>query len=147
MTDAGETREPPAGGGLWCPSCRRRVSVEDPELHVDFSPCGSRLTLGGALDWGDCFMDYDHLPCSTKVRISAHMTWDKDIEEYVTRTDNSWIEVDVAGQLIHIEGSEERVFSANTGDHVVWVETMENLLRLLSGALDRLHLESKGVAE
>lgn len=129
-------------------------------MLVSFSSMGSKLLPDGALDWGDTFCDYEHVTCGTSVRMLVHRTWDATVFEYVL-TNNVDIEAYHEGKLIILEDDQgvdalgdnyidERphFFSGNVRDNVErWDESFQTLLKILSHALDNLHLEHRGVAD
>lgn len=139
--------------GLRCPTCEVDVPEDSPTVRVSFSPMGSRLETDGALDWGDCFADYEHLDCGTSVRLIIHKVWNDETFDYELTT-NVDIEAYKDGELILLGGPhepadplQERFFSGNVqNDVATWMPTMALLLIKLNDALDHLHLQDKGVA-
>lgn len=127
---------------VYCPTCKRLVELADPELFVEFGPVGARLHLDGSFDWGylaDAFIDYTHLVCNTKVRISSHACWDEEAGSYVADSD-PFMEIYLGEEYVTLEDSDEEIFSGRISDNPkVWGPTLACLLTALENALSKLH--------
>jgi hypothetical protein len=88
---------------VWCPGCSTSVPLQDPLLLVEFVPIAAKLGMDGRFEWGyDTFLDYTHMPCGFRVRLSDHATWDDVLFEY-THTSEAWIEVDTPDGYVESE--------------------------------------------
>jgi len=97
------TTPKPQTPSVWCPGCSTYVPLLDPTLLVEFVPIAAKLSPDGRLEWGmDTFLDYTHLTCGFRIRLSDHATWDDELFEY-THTGDAWIEIDAPEGYVESE--------------------------------------------
>jgi hypothetical protein len=123
----------------WCPKCELAVSFDDAALLVTFTPIAAKLTPNGELDmgqFGDVFMDYDHMSCGTVVRFLSEANWDELLGEYVPS--RAFIELTIDG--VYQTEDHELLFSSSTdAAPETWGATYVSLLDLYKKALERLN--------
>lgn len=115
---------------LWCAACAAAVDF-GPELQVVFHLSQADLDLEGNLDLesGECFLDYWHLACGTKMRLSRSRIWEEEIFAYVSRLTMVEVDNDLTG-LHHVRFDN---FDA------VWLAAYEVLCLRLDAAVRKFH--------
>jgi len=86
---------------LWCPGCLKQTPLDDEGLIVTFTPQAWKVDPDGTVDTGydpDVFMDYDHLPCGTHVRLVSNAGWSEELGDYVVSAQNVFLEVTIRGE-------------------------------------------------
>jgi hypothetical protein len=122
---------------VWCPRCEVRLKTQDQEVRVEFSPCGATLYPDGTFQWGalgETFMDYWHMECGTKCRLSLAGMWDEEQQAWLL-SPGAMLEVDYA------DGRPADVLSnPDLTETTVWTETLATLMTILVAALGDLRL-------
>lgn len=118
---------------LWCPSCEKPLDA-GPEVKVNFNLHMTNLDPEGELDLSplNCYMDYWHLECGTKMRLNKAAFWEEAVFQYVPHLDMVEIDNDLTGvhQVLHDDFDE------------VWYDTYVTLFELLDEAVSKARLRS-----